>query len=93
MVSLFMNADWTWMFPSLTCGSVTLYLLVVYPLVYITVYRMTLKPTWELLSTLWGWITWFAGLWDSAGITPESIPRQKERANFTQESDTWLKLA
>jgi len=47
---------------------------------YIIGWRMLVKPTWDLFHSLWLWISYFAGIWDSAGITPDSMPREEAKA-------------
>lgn len=45
-----------------------------YPAAYMLVGRLLLAPFWDFISLFWKVGKWVAGLYDKAGITPDSIP-------------------
>jgi hypothetical protein len=57
----------------MSIGSVLLYIFVVYPLLYATLYRIFVQPIWEITSNFGYLVKWIVGTWEYLGWMPESL--------------------
>jgi len=66
--------DYSYILPRPDMLSMLYYILVVYPLLYVFVWRMCIQPLVEVFQVSFSWIKYVSSVYNYAGAMPKSIP-------------------
>ena len=92
IINTILSIDVRWLLPEANLLSVLFYVLIVYPMMYVFVWRMLIQPVLDIITVSLYWAKYIASWYNMFGFIPDSVPKDTffEKTQMTNGTvDFW----